>query len=112
LILSPGYSLLIIFIIAIITFALRAAPFILFNKNGGATPRSITYLGNALPPAVMGMLIVYSLRNVSVTAFPFGLPEALAILVVGLLHIWKKNSMISILGGTVLYMVLIQVVFA
>ena len=109
-ILSPGFSLIIILVIAVITFALRATPFILFNKKG-TTPKSITYLGNALPPAVMGMLIVYSLKSVTPLNFPFGLPEAIAILAVALLHIWKKNSLISILGGTVLYMVLIQVVF-
>jgi branched-subunit amino acid transport protein AzlD len=109
-ILSFGQSLLIILVIAAITFALRAAPFILFSRTG-TTPKVITYLGNVLPPAVMGMLIVYCLRNVSVLDFPFGLPELIAVTAVALLHLWRRNSMLSILGGTVLYMVLIQVVF-
>jgi branched-subunit amino acid transport protein AzlD len=109
-ILSFGQSLLIILVIAAITFALRAAPFILFSRTG-TTPKVITYLGNVLPPAVMGMLIVYCLRNVSVLKAPFGLPELIAVTAVALLHLWRRNSMLSILGGTVLYMVLIQVVF-
>jgi branched-subunit amino acid transport protein AzlD len=109
-ILSFGQSLLIILVIAAITFALRAAPFILFSRTG-TTPKVITYLGNVLPPAVMGMLIVYCLRNVSVLKAPFGLPELIAVVTVAVLHLWRRNSMLSILGGTVLYMVLIQVVF-
>lgn len=109
-ILSFGQSLLIILVIAAITFALRAAPFILFSRTG-TTPKVITYLGNVLPPAVMGMLIVYCLRNVSVLDAPFGLPELIAVVTVAGLHLWRRNSMLSILGGTALYMVLIQVVF-
>jgi len=109
-ILSFGQSLLIILVIAAITFALRAAPFILFSRTG-TTPKVITYLGNVLPPAVMGMLIVYCLRNVSVLDAPFGLPELIAVVTVAVLHLWRRNSMLSILGGTALYMVLIQVVF-
>ena len=109
-ILSFGQSLLIILVIAVITFALRAAPFILFSRTG-TTPKVITYLGNVLPPAVMGMLIVYCLRNVSVLDAPFGLPELIAVVTVAVLHLWRRNSMLSILGGTVLYMALIQVVF-
>ncbi len=109
-ILSFGQSLLIILVIAAITFALRAAPFILFSRTG-TTPKVITYLGNVLPPAVMGMLIVYCLRNVSVLDAPFGLPELIAVVTVAVLHLWRRNSMLSILGVTALYMVLIQVVF-
>lgn len=109
-ILSFGQSLLIILVIAAITFALRAAPFILFSRTG-TTPKVITYLGNVLPPAVMGMLIVYCLRSVSVLKAPFGLPELIAVVAVAVLHLWRRNSMLSILGGTALYMILIQVVF-
>jgi len=109
--LSSGESLLIILVIAAITFALRAAPFLLFSKTG-KTPKVITYLGNALPPAVMGMLIVYCLKNVSVLKAPFGIPELLAVAAVAVLHIWRRNNLLSILGGTVFYMVLIQFVFA
>lgn len=110
-IVSVGQSLLIIFVIAAITFALRAAPFILF-RGTGTIPKVITYLGNVLPPAVMGMLIVYCLRNVSVADAPFGIPEFLAVITVAGLHLWRKNNLLSILGGTVFYMVLVQFVFA
>lgn len=109
-ILSVQQSILIILIIAAITFALRAAPFILFSRSG-KSPKVITYLGNALPPAVMGMLIIYCLRNVSVTQSPFGIPELIAVVSVALLHIWRKNNLLSILGGTLIYMLLVQFVF-
>lgn len=109
-ILSYGESLLIILTIAVLTFGLRAAPFVLFSRTG-ETPKVITYLGNTLPPAVMGMLIVYCLRNISVLESPFGIPELIAVVTVAVLHLWRKNNLLSILGGTVLYMVLIQFVF-
>ena len=110
-ILSFGQSILIIFVIAIITFGLRAAPFLLFSKTG-TTPKVVTYLGNALPPAVMGMLIIYCLRNVSILKAPFGVPELIAVVAVAGLHLWRKNNLLSILGGTIIYMFLIQFVFA
>lgn len=71
----------------------------------------IRYLGKVLPYAVMGMLVVYCLRNVSFTTAPFGAPEALALACVAGLHLWKKNTLLSIGAGTTLYMVLIQFVF-
>jgi len=110
-ILSFGQSILIILVIAVITFGLRAVPFILFSRTG-KTPKVITYLGNSLPPAVMGMLIVYCLRNVSVLDAPFGIPELIAVATVAVLHLWRRNNLLSILGGTVFYMALIQFVFA
>ncbi|MDD4122448.1 MAG: AzlD domain-containing protein [Eubacteriales bacterium] len=109
--LSFSESLLIIVVIAVITLALRAAPFVLFGGTG-TTPKLITYLGNTLPPAVMGMLIIYCLRNVSILSSPFGLPELVGVAAVALLHLWRKNNLISILGGTVIYMVMVQLVFA
>jgi branched-subunit amino acid transport protein AzlD len=109
-ILSPGESVLIILVIAIITFGLRAAPFILFSRTG-TIPGVVSYLGNVLPPAVIGMLIVYCLRNVSIMDTPFGLPELIAVAAVAALHLWRRNNLLSILGGTALYMALIQVVF-
>jgi branched-subunit amino acid transport protein AzlD len=109
-ILSFGESILIILVISVITFVLRAAPFLLFSRKG-ETPKVITYLGNTLPPAVMGMLIVYCLRNVSVLDSPFGVPELVAAATVIALHLWRRNNMLSILGGTALYMVMIQFVF-
>lgn len=109
-ILSFEQSLLIILVIAVITFGLRATPFILFSRSG-KTPKVIEYLGNTLPPAVMGMLIVYCLRNVSVLDSPFGIPELIAVVTVAILHLWRRNNLLSILGGTACYMVLIQYVF-
>lgn len=103
-------SLLIILVIAGITFSLRAAPFVLFGKTG-TTPKVITYLGTTLPPAVMGMLIVYCLKNVSVMKAPYGIPELLAVITVAVLHLWRRNNLLSILGGTAFYMLLIQFVF-
>jgi branched-subunit amino acid transport protein AzlD len=108
--LSVTQSILIILVIAAITFGLRATPFVLFSRTG-TTPKVITYLGNTLPPAVMGMLIVYCLKNVSVLNAPFGIPELLAVVAVVVLHLWRRNNLLSILGGTALYMVLIQFVF-
>lgn len=109
-ILSVGESALIILVIAAITFGLRAVPFVLFSRTG-ETPKVVAYLGNSLPPAVMGMLIVYCLRNVSVLDSPFGLPEMIAVVTVAVLHLWRRNNLLSILGGTVCYMVLIQAIF-
>ncbi|MCL2337490.1 MAG: AzlD domain-containing protein [Firmicutes bacterium] len=97
--------------IAVFTFLLRAAPFFLFSK-GKTVPPYVKYMGSVLPFAVMGMLIVYSLKSVVITSFPYGLPEGIAILFVVTVQKWKHNLLISILGGTVLYMVLVQTVFA
>lgn len=89
-------------VMALVTFLTRALPFLLFGR-GGEPPRVVLYLGRFLPPAVIAMLIVYCYRNTS-----FAAPAGLA--VVGL-HVWKKNNMLSIVGGTILYMVLVQAVF-
>jgi len=104
------YTLIAILVIAIVTFAIRVAPFILFGKDK-ATPKYIVYIGNYLPPAVMSMLIIYCLRNVSISQFPFGLPEVIGIITVATLHIWKRNNLISIIGGTAIYMMSVQFIF-
>ena len=104
------HSILLIAVASLVTIALRFLPFIVFGR-GRKTPEIITYLGRVLPFAIMGMLVVYSLRNISFTAMPFGLPELIACLVVVLLHIWRRNTLISIAGGTVAYMLLVQLVF-
>ena len=88
----------------------RALPFMIF-KNAEALPRKIVYLGNVLPMAIMLCLIVYCVRNTAFFQYPYGLPELLGIGSVVLLHVWKRNNMISILGGTLLYMMLVQLVF-
>jgi branched-subunit amino acid transport protein AzlD len=91
------------------TLLTRALPFLIFK--GETTPGYIFNLGKALPPAVIGMLIVYCIKSVDVTKYPFAFPEVFAIAVTALLHIWKRNNLISILGGTALYMVMVQVFF-
>lgn len=74
-------------------------------------PRIVDYLGNVLPYAMIGLLVVYSLKNVNPLAESHGIPEAIAIAVIVILHIWKRNMLLSIAGGTALYMVLLQLVF-
>ncbi len=105
------YALIQVLIMAAITALLRFLPFLIF-PGGRKRPQIITYLGGVLPYGVMAMLVIYCLKNVSVLAWPHGLPELLAILAVVGLHLWKKNTLLSIFGGTAFYMLLVQVVFA
>lgn len=100
---------ILILVMAIVTFSTRAFPFIVWGKNHNVSPL-IEYLGKALPFAMMGLLVVYSFKNVSFTTSPFGLPELIASFVCIGLHLWKRNNMLSILGSTLVYMFLIQVV--
>ena len=104
------HSALMIAVIALVTAALRFLPFLIFGENR-KTPPLVTYLGQVLPYAIMGMLVVYCLKDVSLTAFPFGIPELLGCAAVILLHIWKRNTLLSIGAGTVCYMLLVQFVF-
>lgn len=104
------HSFLLVMVCGVVTAALRALPFLLFPA-GKETPPLIRYLSGVLPSAVMGMLVVYCLKTVSITKAPHGLPEFLAIAAVVLVHRWKHNTLLSILGGTLLYMALVQVVF-
>ena len=108
--LSASKSLLIILVVAVTTFATRVAPFLVFPK-GKEIPPVIQYLGKVLTPAVIGMLVVYCLRNTAVMDAPYGIPEAIAVIVTAGLHVWKRNNLLSIGVGTVLYMFLIQVIF-
>lgn len=107
---SPIRSLEIILVVAGTIFFTRLIPFLFFPK-GKEIPLMIRYLGRVLPPAVIGMLVIYCLKSVSVTSWPFGLPELIAIAVVIFLHVWKRNNLLSIGAGTVLYMFLVQAVF-
>ncbi len=107
---SVGRSLLIIFAVSITTFATRAIPFLLFPK-GKEIPPLVQYIGKVLPPAVIGMLIIYCFQSVSFFGYPFGAPELIAAAVVIILHVWKRNNLLSIGAGTILYMFLIQKVF-
>lgn len=97
-------------VIALVTAALRFLPFLIFGENR-QTPPLVTYLGQVLPYAIMGMLVVYCLKDVALTAAPFGIPEAIGCAVVALLHVWKRNTLLSIGAGTVCYMLLVQLVF-
>ena len=78
---------------------------------GKPTPKYIRYLGRVLPSAVFGLLVVYCLRNVNLLAGSHGIPEFISILLVVLLHLWKRQMLLSIAGGTVCYMLLVQLVF-
>lgn len=104
------YGILLIAIVSLVTMLLRFLPFFVFG-SGKETPKFITYLGKYLPYAIMGMLVVYCLKGISFVTAPHGLPELIAVAAVVLLHLWKRNTLLSIGGGTVLYMILIQVVF-
>jgi len=104
------YLLIGILIAALVTFATRLAPFVFFGKNK-QTPPYIHYIGTYLPPAIMAMLVIYSLRHLSFLTFPFGIPEFLGVLIVVGLHLWKRNTLLSILGGTVAYMLMVQIIF-
>ena len=92
------------------TVATRFLPFLVFSGDK-PTPKYIQYLGKALPAAIFGMLVVYCLKNVSILAGSHGIPELIAIVVVVLLHLWKRQMLLSIAGGTVCYMLLVQFVF-
>ena len=104
------HDVLLIVVAVLVTAATRFIPFLIFRKKE-STPAIITYLGQVLPCAIMGMLVVYCLKDVSFLTNPFGLPELIACIVVAALHIWKRNSLLSIGGGTVCYMLLVQLVF-
>lgn len=92
------------------TMLTRFIPFILFPA-GKPTPKYIQYLGNVLPSAVFGLLIIYCLKDVSVFTGSHGIPEILSIALVVGLHLWKRQMLLSIAGGTVFYMVLVQFIF-
>ena len=104
------HSVWIIVVATLVTMATRFLPFLIFG-SGRKTPDIITYLGKVLPCAIMGMLVVYCFKDVSFLTFPHGLPELIACVVVALLHVWKRNSLLSIGVGTVFYMALVQLIF-
>jgi branched-subunit amino acid transport protein AzlD len=92
------------------TMLTRFLPFFIFSPKK-PTPRYIQYLGKALPSAIFGMLIIYCLKNVSFISGSHGLPEIISIIFVVLLHLWRRQMLISIAGGTICYMLLVQLVF-
>ena len=101
------YLIAAIAVVALVTWSLRAAPFVLFGNR--PLPEGMRYLGKVLPPAIMTVLVIYCLRNISIAQFPFGLPELAACALVVLLHTIRRNMYLSIIAGTVCYMVLLRV---
>ncbi len=101
-------SLLLVAVMAVVTMGLRFLPFAVFRRK---TPKPVLYFGKVLPFAVMGMLVVYCLKDVSLTSGSHGIPEATSIALVAGLHIWKKNTLLSMVAGTLCYMALVQFVF-
>lgn len=102
------YNFLIILVVSLVTALIRFLPFLIFPE-GKEPPKIITYLSNVLPCAVMGMLVVYCLKNISLVTFPFALPELISIILVVILYVYKRNTLLSILSGTVCYMIIVQV---
>lgn len=103
-------ALLLVSIIALVTALLRFLPFIIF-KDSTKTPKIITKLGKTLPYAVMAMLVVYCLKDVKFSSVDLFVPQLISIVVVSILYIWRRNTLLSIIAGTVCYMLLIQLVF-
>lgn len=126
--LTPLQAILSILVMALVTFLTRVLPFLLFDR-GESPPKLVLYLGRVLPPAVIAMLIIYCLRSPALTVpadltatlsgfwqavvsfFVGWAPQLIAGVVVVVLHVWRKNNLLSIFGGTILYMVLVQFVF-
>ena len=107
---NPWQALGVIALIAVLTLFTRAVPFLLF-PSGKKQPRYVLYLGRVLPQAMIALLVVYCLKGAGWGAWPYALPELLSVAAVAALHLWKKNTMLSVGAGTVLYMVLVQQVF-
>lgn len=103
-------QMITILMVVLGTMLTRFLPFLLFPADK-LTPKYVQYLGNILPAAVFGLLIVYCLKNVSLFSGSHGLPELIAIAVVVGLHYWKRQMLLSIAGGTICYMLLVQFVF-
>ena len=104
------HTVMVIAVAALVTVGLRFLPFFIFGENR-KTPALIEQLGKVLPYAIMGMLVVYCLKDVHLTAAPFGIPEAIGCAVVALLYTWKRSTLLSIGAGTVCYMLLVQFIF-
>jgi branched-subunit amino acid transport protein AzlD len=88
----------------------RVLPFLIFPENK-EIPKYVKYLADILPFTIIGMLVVYCLKDVSFLQSPYAIPEAISLLAIALLHVWKRNTLLSIGGGALLYMMLVQYVF-
>ena len=105
-----NYFILMIVVASVCTILLRALPFLIFGGKR-EIPKIVHYLGRVLPPAIMVILVIYCLKGISFLNSPYGIPELLSVAVVVLLHVWKRNILLSVGLGTALYMFLVQVVF-
>ncbi len=103
-------QMITILMVVLGTMVTRFLPFLVF-PSGKPTPKYIQYLGKVLPAAVFGLLVVYCLKGVTIFAGSHGIPELISILFVVLLHLWKRQMLFSIAGGTICYMLLVQLVF-
>ena len=103
-------QIITIAIVVLGTMLTRFLPFLLFPA-GKPTPKYVRYLGKVLPPAVFGMLVIYCLKNVSIFTGSHAIPEMLSIALIVALHLWKRQMLLSIAGGTECYMLLVQLVF-
>ena len=99
------HDILLVLVMAAVTACIRFAPFVVFRKS---TPAAVTYLGKVLPYAVMGMLLVYCLKDVSFASAANWLPPLLGVAATAALHVWKRQMMLSIAGGTAIYMIFIR----
>ena len=104
------HDVLLIVVAVLVTAATRFIPFLIFGEKR-KTPPIIEYLGKVLPCAIMGMLVVYCLKGIRFDSVGSFLPEVLASLTVAALHLWRRNTLLSIVGGTLCYMLLVQTVF-
>ena len=104
------HDILLIVVMTLVTMATRFLPFLVFGEKK-ETPPLVTYLGQVLPFAIMGMLVVYCMKDVAFLSAPFGAPEIIGCVIVAALHLWKRNSLLSIGVGTVCYMLMVQLIF-
>jgi len=101
------HSILIVAVVALVTLLTRALAFLVFR---GKTPRAVLYLGRVLPFAIMGMLVVYCLKNTNFAAAPHGLAEVTAVMLVVIVHKWRHSTLLSIMTGTLFYMLMVQLI--
>ena len=104
------HDVLLVAVVALVTIGIRFLPFAIFRGNK-PTPVFVAYLGKVLPYAIMGMLVVYCLRGVNLASAPHGAPEMIACLIVALMHLWRRSTLLSIISGTISYMLMVQLVF-
>ncbi len=107
---TTAQALITIGIVALATLLLRALPFLAFPADR-PLPKYVAYLGDALPYAIIGMLVVYCLKDVSPAVSPYGAPEALGVLAVAGLYLWRKNTLLAIAAGTAVYMLFVQLIW-